>query len=52
MDTMGAQNALTARKSGLQPTQEFGPAKTPQRTGRGGDRDIDISGKFWLPAHI
>ena len=52
MDTMGAQNALTARKGGLEATEKIGPSEPPQRTGRGRDRDIDMSGKFWLPAHI
>ena len=52
MDTMGAQNALTARKGGLEVTEKIGPSKPPQRAGRGRDRDIDMSGKFRLPAHI
>jgi hypothetical protein len=49
---MGAQNALPARQGGLEATEKIGPSESPQRTGCGRDRDIDMSGKFWLPAHI
>jgi hypothetical protein len=52
MNTMGAQNALTARKGGLEATEKIGPSEPPQWAGRWRDRDIDMSGKFWLPAHI
>jgi hypothetical protein len=52
MDAMGAQNALGACKRGLQASQESGPGQPPQGSGRRRDRDIDMSGKFWLPAHI
>ena len=52
MDTMGAQNALTDRKGGLEAAEKIGSSEPPQWAGRGRDRDIDMSGKFWLPAHI
>jgi hypothetical protein len=49
---MGAQNALTGLERRFEPSEQIRPSEPPQRTGRGRDRDIDMSGKFWLPAHI
>jgi hypothetical protein len=49
---MGAQNAFTAAQGGLQAAEDLGPAEASQRAGRRGDRNIDMSGKFRLPAHI
>jgi hypothetical protein len=52
MDAMGAQNACTAPQGGLEAAKDLGPAEASQRAGRRGDRNIDMSGKFRLPAHI
>ena len=49
---MGAQNAFTAPQRGLQAAEDLGPAEASQRTGRRRDGNVDMSGKFRLPAHI
>jgi hypothetical protein len=49
---MGAQNAFTALQGGLQAAEDLGPAEASQWAGRRRDRNIDMSGKFRLPAHI
>ena len=52
MDAMGPQNAFTAPQGDLQVTKDLGPAEASQRTGRRGDGNVDMSGKFRLRAHI
>jgi hypothetical protein len=49
---MGPQGTVTRGKGNLQASQEIGSRQAPQRAGRGRDRHIEMSGKFWLPAHI
>ena len=52
MNAMGAQNAFTALQGGLEAAEDLGPAEASQRARRRRDRNIDMSGKFRLPAHI
>jgi hypothetical protein len=49
---MGAQNPLCVRQGGLQAREDLEPRDRPQRASRRRDRHIEMSGKFWLPAHI
>jgi hypothetical protein len=49
---MGAQNAFTALQGDLKVAEDLGPPEASQRAGRRGDRNIDMSGKFRLTAHI
>ncbi|HEX4674625.1 MAG TPA: hypothetical protein VH209_04810 [Steroidobacteraceae bacterium] len=52
VNAMGAQNAFSAPQGSVQAAEDLGPAEAPQRAGRRRDRNIDMSGKFRLPAHI
>ena len=52
MNAMGAQNAFTALQGGLEAAEDLGSAEASQRAGRRGDRNVDMSGKFRLRAHI
>jgi hypothetical protein len=52
MDAMGPQNAFAAPQGGLQVAEDLGPAEGSERADRRRDRNIDMSGKFRLAAHI